>query len=82
MTALRHRAVLPFHYRVEFQWTGDFKNPDTFTVEAIMPGSGPAPMLRFSGTGTRRLEASAPSAVGFVAAALAGLIWLRRTGRV
>jgi len=69
-----------FPYGRDFQWTGDFKNPDSFSVEAVMPGSGPSPMLRFSGTGTRRAEASAPSAIGFIAAALGCLIWLRRHG--
>lgn len=67
-----------FPYGRDFQWTGDFKNPDSFSVEAVMPGSGPSPMLRFSGTATRRAEASAPSAIGFAAAALGSLIWLRR----
>jgi hypothetical protein len=72
----------PFPYGREFQWTGDFKEPDSFSVDAIFPGSGPSPMLRFSGTGTRRAEASAPEVMGLVGAALAVLVWLRRTGRV
>ena len=70
-----------FPYGSEFEWTGDLRNPDSFRVEATMPGSGPSPRLTFSGTATRRVEASAPSAVGFVAAALGALMWLRRTGR-
>jgi len=69
-----------FPYGRDFQWAGDLKNPDSFSVEAVMPGSGPSPMLRFSGTATRRAEASAPSAIGFAAAALGSLIWLRRRG--
>jgi hypothetical protein len=76
------REPQAFPYGRDFAWTGDFANPDSFKVDAISPGSGPSPRLHFSGTGTRRVEATSPGVAGILTAALGALIWLRHTGRV
>ncbi len=71
----------PENFLGSFSWTGSIDDPNTFSVQATMPGSGPAPELVFTGTGTR-IPAAEPGTLGIALAALGGTLVLRRRTRL
>ena len=63
----------------QYSWTGDFENPQSFQVHANENGSGPAPLLDFTGTGVRRTATAAePGVLAMALAALGAAIRFRR----
>jgi|SRR6185369_15972277 hypothetical protein len=66
-----------------YEWTGDYVHPDTFTIDAFAPGSGPdSGIAAFVGTGVLRGRTTVP-AVGpevslLTLTALTGIAILRR----
>ena len=56
----------------QYSWTGDLENPQSFQVHANSNGSGPAPLLDFTGTGVRSTAAAAEPGLLIMTLALFG----------
>ena len=63
----------------QYSWTGDLENPQSFQVHANSNGSGPAPLLDFTGTGVRSTAAAEPGVLIMTLALFGAAVRFRRS---